>query len=340
MNHKVVIEPSQRIFTVEQGESILDAALRHGLNLPYGCRNAVCGSCKGQLLEGQVEYGEFEPEGLTKEEQDRGLILFCRAIPKSDLRISAEEMTTTQGIEIKRLPARVTSLEKIAPDVMKLLLKIPQTERMQFLAGQYIDILLENDRKRSFSIANAPHNDELIELHIRHVEGGGFTDHVFNSMKEKDILRIEGPLGSFFLREESDRPKIFMAGGTGFAPIKGIIEHAFAEGLTQPMALYWGARARVDLYLDELARNWEQHENFTYVPVLSAPDAADQWQGRQGMVHEALCKDYPDMQGIDVYAAGPPPMVQAGKAHFFDQGLPDDRYFYDSFDFAPDAARK
>ena len=148
------------------------------------------------------------------------------------------------------------------------------------MAGQYIDFVLKDGRHRAFSMANPPHDDAFIELHIRHVEGGEFTDYVFNQLEEKTVLRVEGPHGSFHLREDSDRPIILMAGGTGFAPIKGIIEHAVAEGIKRPMHLYWGVRAKEDLYLNELAEQWVATvPGFRYTPVLSQPNAADQWQG-------------------------------------------------------------
>ena len=242
---------------------------------------------------------------------------------------------------IRIVPCRVTAMDKLAHDVMGLKLTLPQGQRLQFLAGQYIDILLKDGRHRSFSLANAPHNDEFLELQIRHVVDGFFTTHVFKRMKEKDLLRFRGPLGTFFLRENSDRLIIMVAGGTGLAPIKAILEHMFHTGIKRTVQLYWGVRAKRDLYLLSLLSQWDQqYANFSFVPVLSEPVAEDQWQGRFGWVHEALMADHDDLSEIDMYASGPPPMIDALKGVIFDHGLTSDRLFYDSFEFAvePDEA--
>ncbi|MBD3619472.1 MAG: CDP-6-deoxy-delta-3,4-glucoseen reductase [Chromatiales bacterium] len=338
MSFIVTIQPSGHQFTCEDDETVLDAALRQGYALPYGCRNGACGSCLGRLLQGEVDYGAVKPPAINEKEIAEGKALFCQALPLSDLEIEVREIGAAKDIVIKTLPVRVIGLNRLNHDVMEMRLKLPATERLQFLAGQYIDILLKDGRRRSFSLANAPHQDEYLELHLRHVPGGDFTDHVFNEMKEKALLRIEGPLGSFFLREDSERPVILVAGGTGFAPIKGIIEHAIAHGDTRPMILYWGARAREDLYLNDLAQDWaDAHANISYVPVLSEPGADDAWEGRSGFVHEAVVADHPDLAGFDVYMAGPPPMIQAARAAFGERGLPDEQLYYDSFDYSADA---
>lgn len=335
MSHKIRIKPSGHEFHVEPGETVLDAALREGLNLPYGCRNGACGACKGKVVSGSVHYGDKQPTALTPEECAAGQALFCQALPESDLTIEAKEIGAAKDIVVKIMPVRVSRLERLAPDVMRLYLKLPATERLQFLAGQYLDILLKDGSRRGFSIANAPHDDAFIELHVRYVEGGRFTHHVFSQMKEKDILRIEGPLGSFFLREESQRPIVLMGGGTGFAPLKGMIEHAFHIGLDRPMHLFWGVCAKRDLYLHELALSWAtRHPNFRYTPVLSDPQPEDQWQGETGFVHEAVVRAYPDLGGQQVYMSGPPAMITAAKKVFRECGLPDAHLFYDSFEFA------
>ncbi len=332
---KVRIEPSGHEFTVQDKETILEAALRHGYTLPYSCRNGSCGTCKGKLLTGEIDYGVYENKALTEEERRGGKALFCQAVPLTDVVIEATEIHTAKDIVIRTLPCRVVKMEKAAHDVMVLSLKLPQNQRLQFLAGQYIDILLRDGQRRSFSLATSPHADELLQLHIRHVPGGRFTDHVFSKMKEKDLLRFRGPLGIFFLREETDLPIILVAGGTGFAPIKAILEDAFAKGVTRPMHLYWGARARRDLYMHGLAQSWtREHANFRYTPVLSEPLSEDQWIGRTGWVHEAVVADNPDLSGYEVYASGPPPMIEAGKRALKEQGLPEDRLYYDSFEFA------
>lgn len=338
MGFKIVISPSGKTFEAEKGESILEAALRQGINLSYGCRNAVCGACKGWLLKGEISYEDLVPMALSAEDKAAGKVLFCGAEPRSDLEISVEEIASSQEIKVEQYPVRVVKLDKLAPDVMRVYLKLPEACRMQFFAGQYIDILLRDGRRRSFSLANAPHDDELVELHIRYIDGGEFTDHVFRDMQAREMLRIEGPLGGFYLRETSPHPMIFVAGGTGFAPIKGIIEHAIAENVSRPMFLYWGARAEIDLYLNDMPQAWAQQGALTYVPVLSDVNEADGWQGRNGYVHQAVLDDFPDLSGYDVYAGGPPVMVAAARDAFSAQGLSEENFFYDAFEFSKDSA--
>src|SRR5712672_52959 len=254
--HRVTLQPSGLQFDVEEGESVLGAALRQGYVLPYGCKNGACGSCKGKLLEGQLDYGVYQKKALPDEEKAQGKALFCQAKPLTDIVIEARTIGAAKDIQVKTLPCRIQKLERRAEDVMVLSLKLPANERLQFLAGQFIEFLLKDGSRRSFSMANPPHADELIELHVRHVGGGQFTDHVFGKMKERDILRFEGPLGTFFLREDSDKPMVLVASGTGFAPIKALIEHAVFKNLNRPMTLYWGGRRKQDLYMMGLAEQW------------------------------------------------------------------------------------
>ena len=335
MSYKVTIKPSNHELWMEAGEAILDAALREGYNLPYGCRNGTCGTCMGKVLAGQVVYPDAIPSGISARQQAQGKALFCQARPCGDLIIEAREIDALRDIAIKTLPCRVVGMHKLAPDVMRLYLKLPASERLQFLAGQYISLLLRDGRRRDFSLANAPHADEYLEIHVRKVPDGEFTQFVFEKMREKSILRFQGPLGSFFLREDSLRPIIMMGGGTGFAPLKGILEHAFHVGITRPIHLYWGARSRRDLYLNELPEAWaEQHDHFRYTPVLSEPKPEDNWQGRTGWVHEAVAADYPDLSTYELYMSGPPPMVAAAKPVFMAQGLSEECLYYDAFDFS------
>jgi CDP-4-dehydro-6-deoxyglucose reductase len=335
MPYQVTIQPSGHHFTVNDDETVLTAALREGFALPYGCRNGACGSCKGTLLEGKLDYGNYQETALKPEEKAAGKALFCVGKPCSDLVIEAKEISAAKDLAAKTLPCRVQKLERLADDVMIMQLKLPANERLQYLAGQYLDFLLKDGRRRSYSIANPPHDDAFIELHLRHVPGGVFTDHVFTSMKERDILRFNGPLGSFFIREDSDKPMIFVAGGTGFGPIKAMLLHLFEEKSPRKLVLYWGARGRKDLYLEELPQLWQQeHANFNFIPVLSEPKSEDSWTGRTGLVHQAVLEDIKDFSGYQVYACGAPVMVDSARESFMKHGLPEDEFFADSFVYA------
>jgi len=332
---RVTIQPSGQQIEVAEGEAVLTAALRQHVVLPYGCRNGACGSCKGRILEGRVDYGVYQKRVLTDEEKAQGKALFCQARPLGDLVIEARTIGAAKDIQVKTLPCRVQKLERVTDDVMILHLKLPANERLQFLAGQYLEFLLKGGARRSFSMAHAPHSDELVQLHVRHVAGGEFTDHVFTKMKERDILRMEGPLGTFFLREDSAKPIVFVASGTGFAPIKSIIESALHKGVKRPMALYWGGRRPKDLYLDAVAKRF----GIPYVPVISEALPEDQWTGRTGFVHRAVMQDFPDLSGHQVYACGVPIMVDSAKKDFTAQcKLPEDEFYADSFTTAADLA--
>ena len=336
--HKVTVQPSGQVFDVDAGESVLAAALRQGVMLPYGCKNGACGSCKGKILEGGVDYGHYHARVLTEPERAHGKALFCQAKPLGDLVIECRTIGAAKDIAVRTLPCRVQQLERVADDAMVVRLKLPANERLQFLAGQYIDFLLKGGERRSFSMANSPHSDELIELHVRRVPGGSFTEHVFGKMKERDILRLEGPLGSFFLREDSAKPVVFVASGTGFAPIKSIIESARHRGVSRPMTLYWGGRRPKDLYLNALAETWSSPA-FQYVPVISDALAEDNWAGRTGFVHRAVMQDFPDLSGHQVYACGVPVMVDSARKDFIAQcGLPEDEFYADSFTTQADLA--
>ena len=326
---------------MESGESILTAALRQNFILPYGCRNGACGSCKGRIVEGSVDYGVYQKKALPDEEKAQGKALFCQAKPLGDVVIEARTIGAARDIQVKTLPVRVQRMDRLADDVMVLYLKLPAAERLQFLAGQYIEFLLKDGSRRSFSMANAPHDDEFLQLHVRHVAGGSFTDHVFGKMKERDILRCQGPLGTFFLREDSDKPIVFVASGTGFAPIKSIIEAALKKGLTRPMTLYWGGRRPRDLYLNDLPVKWAADPSLQlrYVPVISDALPEDNWTGRTGFVHRAVMQDFPDLSGHQVYACGVPIMVDSAKRDFIAQcRLPEEEFFADSFTTQADLA--
>ena len=331
MPHRITLKPSNHSFTAEDDETILESALREGHVIAYGCRNGACGTCKGRLLEGVVDYGTYQEQALSAEDKKRGYALFCQARPLSDVVIECREISAVRDIAIKILPCRVQKMERVAPDVMMLYLRLPANERLQFLAGQYIDILMKDGRRRSLSMANAPHDDACLQLHLRNY-GGPFSEYVFTRMREKEILRFEGPLGTFFLREDSDKPIILLASGTGFAPIKAIVEHSIYKGIRRPMVLYWGGRVRSDLYLSALAEAWDREQRLRYVPVLSEARAEDAWTGRTGFVHRAVMDDYPDLSGYQVYACGAPLMVDAAHRDFTSQRrLPDEEFYSDAF---------
>lgn len=337
MAYKITIEPGHHEFYMDSGETLLQAALKRGHRLPYSCRGGSCGACMGRVLSGTVAYDGPPPPGIEEQEIAEGKALLCQAHPRSDVVIEVREMAIVRDIPVKTLPCRVVGMQLLAADVMRLYLKLPAVEDFHFLAGQYIDIILRDGRRRSYSLANAPQAGDYLELHVRYVPGGEFSEFVFKQMREKTILRLQGPLGSFFLRQDTQRPIIMIAGGTGFAPLKGMLEYAFASTSTRPIHFYWGARARHDLYLNELPEAWaEKYPFFHYTPVLSAPLPEDRWQDRSGWVHAAVAADYPDLSGYEVYMSGPPPMIHAGKTAFAAQGLATEQLYCDSFEYAAD----
>jgi CDP-4-dehydro-6-deoxyglucose reductase len=338
MTYRITIKPSNHTFDMPGDDTVLEAALREGYVLAYSCRNGACGTCKGKVLEGTVDYGVYQDTTLPESEKQQGYALFCQAKPLSDLTIECREISAVKDIQVRTLPCRVQAMEKLAPDVMRIQLKLPANERLQFLAGQYVDILMRGGMRRSLSMANSPEDDGVLELHLRNY-GGPFSDHVFNKMKEKEILRFEGPLGTFFLRDESAKPIIFVASGTGFAPIKAMIQHALHRGITRPMTLYWGGRRPADLYLNALAESWARDHGITYVPVISEALPDDNWSGRAGFVHRAVMEDFPDLTGYQVYACGAPIVVESAHKDFTSQcGLPDTEFYSDAF--TPAAAPK
>lgn len=337
MSYSVRIESTEHVFQVNEGERILDAGLHQSIALPYGCRGGACGACAASLISGEIEYPDGFPAGISEEDHAKGQTLLCKAVAKSDLVIRSKTLSAASELEVKILPCRIQEKEQLNHDVVLIKLLLPKTERLQFFAGQYINFLLKNGKHRSFSIANAPHNDEFLELHIRHIPGGAFTSEVFDEMKEKDMMRIEGPLGSFYLREESTRPIILMAGGTGFAPIKGMIEHALEVGMERPIHLYWGVESKEDLYMDELAHSWtKQNPLIRYTPVLSNAKEEDNWKGRTGFVHKAIMEDYADLSPYEIYGSGAPAMVYAGRDDFVKNGLDLDYYYSDAFEYQND----
>jgi len=333
----ITVEPSGRNFTVQVDETILAAGIRQGIGLPYGCKDGACGSCKCKKLSGTVTMGPHQSKALSDEEEANGLVLTCCAHATSDVVLESRQVTEAGAFPIRKMPVRVLALQKLSHDVMQLRLQLPAGEPLQFHAGQYVEFLLRDGARRSYSMANAPHTlsepGTGLELHLRHLPGGKFTDHVFGAMKEKEILRIEGPYGSFFLREDSAKPIVLLASGTGFAPIKALLEHMKFKGIDRPATLYWGGRRPEDLYMDDWVRaHLAELPTLRYVPVISNAVPEDNWTGRTGFVHRAVLEDFPDLSGHQVYACGAPIVVDSAKRDYIAEGrLPEDEFFADAF---------
>jgi NAD(P)H-flavin reductase/ferredoxin len=301
----IAVHPDERIIAARAGESILDAGLREGLPMPFECRNGGCGVCKARLLRGEVRLQPYQEAVLTPAERAAGKTLLCCAEPLGDVEIEYVPLAGAKPLPVKQHLARVTRLEPMAADVMRLCLRLEGGTALPYHAGQYINIVLADGAKRSFSFAAAPGTSDEMELHVRRIPGGRFTTAVFTTLQVGDAIRFEGPLGAFTLREDSDKPILFVAGSTGFAPVKSMLEQAFRTGLKRRMVLYWGVRRRADLYLGDLAAQWaREHANFTFVPVLSEPGPEDAWTGRTGLVHEAILADFPGSSAHQVYACG------------------------------------
>ena len=327
----ISVQPSGIQFEAQPGESLLAAGIRQGL--PYGCKDGACGSCKCKLVSGQVAQSNFQRKALSEDEEAQGFVLTCSAKALSDITLESRQVTPAGALPVKKMPTRVSSLTRKTDDVMVMQLQLPANDTFVYRAGQYVEFILRDGARRSYSMANAPSQGPGVDLHIRHMPGGRFTDLVFGSMKEKDILRIEGPMGSFFLREESSKPMVFLASGTGFAPLKALLEHMQHCGITRPVTLYWGGRRPADLYMDDWVRaQCDAMPNLHYVPVVSDALPEDAWQGRTGFVHRAVLEDFPDLSGHQVYACGAPVVVDSAKRDFGAlAGLPADEFFADAF---------
>ena len=343
MSFTVTVQPSGRTFIAQADEALLAAAIRQGIGLPYGCKDGACGSCKCKKLDGSITQGTHQLKALSLAEAEQGFILTCCAVAHSDVVIESRQVTDESAFPVKKMPVRVNSLAKASHDVMLLRLQLPASDVFKYHAGQYVEFLLRDGDRRAYSMGNAPHmqlETPGVDLHIRHMPGGKFTDHVFNAMKEKEILRIEGPFGSFYLREDSAKPMVLLASGTGFAPIKAIIEHLQFKGITRPAVLYWGGRRPADLYMHDwvLARVAEM-PNLRYVPVVSDALPEDAWTGRTGFVHKAVLQDFADLSSHQVYACGAPIVVDSAQAAYIAAGLPEGEFYADSFVTEKDKAQ-
>jgi CDP-4-dehydro-6-deoxyglucose reductase len=336
--YEVSIVSSGKTFRVNEGESILAAALRQGVMLPYSCKNGTCGSCKGIIQSGEVHYPFHPPMALERSDIADGYALMCQAEPIEDLLIDVREIEAVRDIQIRLLPARVVEKNQLAENVVRLRLKLPKAQRLQFLAGQYVDVLLAGGKRRAFSIASCPSLEDEIELHIRHVDGGDFTGYVFDQLKERDILRLEGPQGNFFIRNDKpERPMIMMGGGTGFAPLKSMIENLLEQGDQREIHLYWGTRNRDELYLDKLPAQWaREQDHIHYHRAISDSTSPSEGFAFQGFVHQAVLADFPDLSQHDVYMSGPPAMIDTAREAFQAHGIINRRMYYDSFEFGLD----
>jgi CDP-4-dehydro-6-deoxyglucose reductase len=333
MTFQITVEPSGHQFACDADETVLAAALRAGVGLPYGCKNGACGSCKGKVVAGTVAHKAHQQRALTDDEKAQGYALFCCATTEADLVIEAREVGGSAEYPVRKMPSRVASIDKVAPDVAVITLQLPANEALAYRPGQYIEFLLRDGKRRSYSMASAPALDAPLSLHIRYMAGGLFTEQVFNTMKERDILRFEGPHGSFFLREESDKPIVMLASGTGFAPIKALVEHMIHLKSTRPVSLYWGGRRPLDLYMNGLCEQWAATlPNFRYVPVVSHALPEDHWTGRVGFVHAAVMQDLPDLSAYQVYACGAPIVVDSARRDYVARcHLPADEFYADAF---------
>ena len=344
MSFNVSVQPSSRNFSANPDEPILAAAIRQGIGLPYGCKDGACGSCKCRMLEGRVVHGPHQLKALSVEEEANGLILTCCGVAQSDVVIESRQVTDESAFPIKKMPARVSSMTRVSPDVMVIRLQLPAGDALKYHAGQYVEFLLRDGDRRSYSMANAPHTQleaPGVELHLRHLAGGKFTDHVFGAMKEKEILRIEGPYGSFFLREDSKKPIVMLASGTGFAPIKALIEHMQHKNTARPAVLYWGGRRPSDLYMNDwMQAKLAEMPYLRYIPVVSNALPEDGWTGRTGLVHRAVLEDFANLSAHQVYACGAPIVVDSARADYCAlAGLPPEEFFADAFTTEADKAQ-
>ena len=345
MAFNISVLPSGRSFEADAGETMLAAGIRQGVGLPYGCKDGACGSCKCKKLTGTVVHGPHQEKALSAQEEADGYVLTCCGTATSDVVLESRQVTHAGAFPIKKMPARVAQLERLSHDVMRVKLQLPAADVMQFHAGQYIEFILRDGARRSYSMANAPHRllesgAPMVDLHIRHMPGGKFTDHVFGAMKEKEILRIEGPYGSFYLRDDSPKPIVMLASGTGFAPVKAILEHMQFMGITRDVVLYWGGRRPHDLYLDAWVREQQAAmPHLRYVPVVSDALPEDGWTGRTGFVHQAVLQDLPDLSGHQVYACGAPIVVDSARKDFTERAaLPEEEFYADAFTTEADKA--
>jgi len=336
MSYKIEISNAEITFECNSEQAILDAAHQANILLSYGCKGGLCGSCEAVIKHGTVAYPDGRPKGLSETEMNQGKALLCKAVAQSDIKIEARVEKPETQRPIRTLPVKIQQKNLLADDVMQLILQLPSTqEPFDFLAGQWVYFVMKDGKKRAFSIANTPNNDKILEVHIRHANGGVFTDYVFNKLKVGDVLKIEGPQGTFYYNDDF-RDIIMVAGGTGFAPLKGIIESLIQQSKRPNITLYWGVRSKKDLYMEDQVQQWQEQGFIKYIPVLSEPLAEDHWQGQTGFVHEIITKDYDLLKDYAIYMAGPPQMITASKAAFVIKKAKSKNIYYDSFEYSDD----
>ncbi|MGF6904752.1 FAD-binding oxidoreductase [Paraburkholderia sp. GAS348] len=322
----VKFEPSNVALPSESDSTVLDTALAAGFFPKHSCRRGECRACETRVVSGDVRYAA----GVTPDGLKPGHCLTCLAIPTSDVVLDAPEVASVPGRRIVKMGARVTSVDRVSGDVAVVRVQTPAGSDFKFNPGQYVDVVLRDGARRSYSMANVPADDGRVEWHIRAMPAGRFSQHVYQNLKARDLLRIEGPFGSFTLRD-SEAPLIFLASGTGYAPIASMMRAHGGILAKRGATFYWGGRREEDLYAMEEAMAWANSAaNLKFVPVLSDPD--DQWRGRTGFIHEAVQKDHPDLSGFEVYACGNPLMIDAARHVFRTEcGLVENNFFNDSF---------
>lgn len=314
MFYQVTVEPTGDVVEVEEGQTLLDAALRQGVWLPFACGHGTCGTCKVQVLEGEVDVGAASPFALMDMEREEGVVLACCALPESDLVIEADIDVDPDfaGYQIEDYQAKVIAMEDLSPSIKGIRLELDRP--MQFQAGQYVNLNLPGvEGSRAFSIANSPTKPNYIDLHVRLVPDGKGTSWIHNQMQEGDELKISGPYGQFFVRKSDDKDIVFIAGGSGLSSPLSMITELLEAGDQRQIYLFQGARNLAELYKKEhLEGLANQYSNFHYIPALNEPLEADVWQGFNGFVHEAAKNHFDGrLAGHKAYLCGPPPMIDA-----------------------------
>jgi NAD(P)H-flavin reductase/ferredoxin len=331
VSFKIQIQGSDEAFDCASSENLLDAAMRQGIEMPYSCRKGVCGNCKGRVVHGELVLGTqggSHETGVNQPDEH----LFCRAQPASDLSIDPTSWHRVDPNARKIVQAKLFKKIQLASDVTQLQLRFSAGVRVKFKAGQYLQLLLPDGQRRSYSMANAPHESDSVQLHIRNLPRGYFSDTMLKNIQIGDLLKVELPHGDFWLREDSERPLLMVAGGTGFAPIKSILDHIIRQKLQRKVHLYWGAREQEGIYANDLLARWSQQSpSWVIHPVLSELPDGSIWKGRLGFVHEAVQADFENLNDWDVYACGGMPMVTALRGVCKQLGLPDANFYSDVF---------